>query len=266
MDSTEQKDYATTCRRKSRLLSELMSEAHQISMVQQADPGFLPHSKMLLMEEILRVYRLVNPACTAPQSISTTNIQKDTKITSSPTPAVDPQELSQTLIENMNRALNCITNSKHSSAPMTLNEETHQHAYTLNEKVFIPRSHGRKIKGSKCNFIGRIIGPAGMSVKQLESDTGCHILIRGRGSVKDPRKEQRLRGQPGWDHLEEPLHVLVTAVDHNHIVCQQKLRQGVESVRHLLTPAHDDYKRCQLMQLAIINGTYRQAQETTAHE
>ncbi|KAK6048916.1 hypothetical protein COOONC_13579, partial [Cooperia oncophora] len=99
-----------------------------------------------------------------------------------------------------------------------LNEETHQHAYTLNEKVFIPRSHGRRIKGSKCNFIGRIIGPAGMSVKQLESDTGCHILIRGRGSVKDPRKEQRLRGQPGWDHLEEPLHVLVTAVDHNHIV------------------------------------------------
>ncbi|KAK6039283.1 hypothetical protein COOONC_23213 [Cooperia oncophora] len=129
-----------------------MSEAHQISMVQQADPGFLPHSKMLLMEEILRVYRLVNPACTAPQSISTTNVQKDAKITSSSTPAVDPQELSQTLIENMNRALNCITNSKHSSAPM------------------------------------------------------------------DPRKEQRLRGQPGWDHLEEPLHVLVTAVDHNHIV------------------------------------------------
>ncbi|VDO63481.1 unnamed protein product, partial [Haemonchus placei] len=111
------------------------------------------------------------------------------------------------------------------------------------------------IKYSKCNFIGRIIGPAGMSVKQLESDTGCHILIRGRGSVK-----------VRWDHLEEPLHVLVTAVDHNHIVCQQKLRQGVESVRHLLTPAHDDYKRCQLMQLAIINGTYRQAQETTAHE
>ncbi|KHJ82412.1 hypothetical protein OESDEN_17894 [Oesophagostomum dentatum] len=54
----------------------------------------------------------------------------------------------------------------------------------MNEKVFIPKLHGRRIKGSKCNFIGRIIGPAGMSVKQLESDTGCHILIRGKGSVK----------------------------------------------------------------------------------
>ncbi|EYB90655.1 hypothetical protein Y032_0217g2410 [Ancylostoma ceylanicum] len=32
---------------RSRLLSELMCEAHQISMVQQADPGFLPHSKSI---------------------------------------------------------------------------------------------------------------------------------------------------------------------------------------------------------------------------
>ncbi|KAE9418445.1 hypothetical protein Angca_006078 [Angiostrongylus cantonensis] len=220
---------------------------------------------MLLMEEILRVYRVVNPASTVPQSISSTNVHKDGKVTS-PT-AVDAQELSHTLVQNMNRALNCITNAKQSPLNGTAaTEEAHQHAFTLNEKVFIPRSHGRRIKGSKCNFIGRIIGPAGMSVKQLESDTGCHILIRGRGSVKDPRKEQRLRGQPGWDHLEEPLHVLVTAVDNNHTVCQQKLRQGVESVRQLLTPAHDDYKRCQLMQLAIINGTYRQAQETSTNE
>ncbi|VDP01858.1 unnamed protein product [Heligmosomoides polygyrus] len=110
------------------------------------------------------------------------------------------------------------------------------------------------ISRSKCNFIGRIIGPAGMSVKQLESDTGCHILIRGRGSVK---VQQRLRGQPGWDHLEEPLHVLVTAVDHNHFDKLLSSLQEIPIVRHLLTPAHDDYKRCQLMQLAIINGTYQ---------
>ncbi|KAL6728347.1 hypothetical protein Aduo_010127 [Ancylostoma duodenale] len=46
MDSSELQDHVSgACRRKSRLLSELMCEAHQISMVQQADPGFLPHSK-----------------------------------------------------------------------------------------------------------------------------------------------------------------------------------------------------------------------------
>ncbi|ETN71237.1 hypothetical protein NECAME_00926 [Necator americanus] len=222
---------------------------------------------MLLMEEILRVYRMVNPSCTAAPISNSSSPQKDLKDI---VPSVDAQELSQSLIENMNRAFNCITNTKQPTNNQTnLYEEPHPQAVTMSEKVFIPKLHGRRIKGSKCNFIGRIIGPAGMSVKQLESDTGCHILIRGKGSVKDPRKEQRLRGQPGWDHLEEPLHVLVTAVDHNSIAwvpCQQKLRQGVESVRNLLTPAHDDYKRCQLMQLAIINGTYRQAQEAPSSE
>lgn len=83
--------------------------------------------QMLLMEEILRVYRMVNPSCSAPQSISTTNIQKDTKTTPPSSPGVDPQELSQTLIENMNRALNCITNSKHSSAPMVGYDTTYIH-------------------------------------------------------------------------------------------------------------------------------------------
>uniref|UniRef100_A0A0K0DL47 Uncharacterized protein n=1 Tax=Angiostrongylus cantonensis TaxID=6313 RepID=A0A0K0DL47_ANGCA len=67
---------------------------------------------MLLMEEILRVYRVVNPASTVPQSISSTNVHKDGKVTS-PT-AVDAQELSHTLVQNMNRALNCITNAKQS--------------------------------------------------------------------------------------------------------------------------------------------------------
>lgn len=35
-----------------------------------------------------------------------------------------------------------------------------------------------------CKFIGRILGPRGISVKQLEAQTDCRILIRGKGSVK----------------------------------------------------------------------------------
>ena len=34
------------------------------------------------------------------------------------------------------------------------------------------------------NFIGRIIGPRGMTAKQLEKDTGCRIMIRGSYSNK----------------------------------------------------------------------------------
>ncbi|KAJ1373771.1 hypothetical protein KIN20_036277 [Parelaphostrongylus tenuis] len=114
-------------------------------MVRYADQSFLPHSQMLLMGEILRQYRSAISPCTVPQSISSTNVHKDGKVTTST--VLDAQELSQTLVDNMNRALNCITNARHSLNRMGITEELHQHAFTLNEKVFIPRSHGRRIRG-----------------------------------------------------------------------------------------------------------------------
>lgn len=49
--------------------------------------------------------------------------------------------------------------------------------YFMNRKIFIP-DH------PTYNFIGRILGPRGNSVRRLESLTGCKILIRGEGSVK----------------------------------------------------------------------------------
>uniref|UniRef100_A0A914WFG9 K Homology domain-containing protein n=1 Tax=Plectus sambesii TaxID=2011161 RepID=A0A914WFG9_9BILA len=110
----------------------------------------------------------------------------------------------------------------------------------------------------RCNLIGRILGPRGISVKQLEEETACHILVRGEGSVKDPRREARLRNYPGWEHLKEPLHVLVSATDASEERAERKLRRAVDAVKRLLTPVHnDEHKRRQLVQLAIINGTYR---------
>jgi polyribonucleotide nucleotidyltransferase len=35
------------------------------------------------------------------------------------------------------------------------------------------------------NYIGLIIGPKGVSQKKLEEETGCKILIRGKGSQKE---------------------------------------------------------------------------------
>lgn len=72
---------------------------------------------MLLMEEILRVYRMVNPSCTATPISASSSPQKDLKDI---VPAVDAQELSQSLIENMNRAFNCITNTKHPTSNQTV--------------------------------------------------------------------------------------------------------------------------------------------------
>lgn len=36
------------------------------------------------------------------------------------------------------------------------------------------------------NFVGRLLGPRGNSLKRVEASTECRVLIRGRGSIKDP--------------------------------------------------------------------------------
>jgi len=38
------------------------------------------------------------------------------------------------------------------------------------------------------NFVGRILGPRGLSAKQFEAETGCKLIVRGRGSFRDKRK------------------------------------------------------------------------------
>ena len=38
------------------------------------------------------------------------------------------------------------------------------------------------------NFVGRILGPRGMTAKELEQYTGCKIMVRGKGSMRDKKK------------------------------------------------------------------------------
>ena len=42
------------------------------------------------------------------------------------------------------------------------------------------------------NFVGRILGPRGMTTKQLEQETGCKIMVRGKGSMRDKKKVYKL--------------------------------------------------------------------------
>lgn len=107
-------------------------------------------------------------------------------------------------------------------------------------------------KYPKYNFVGRILGPRGMTVRQLEEDTGCKIMVRGRGSCKVGMRRDR-----GTD--EEPLHVLIQCEDYAD-VAHEKMDKALKVVHDLLTPppdGKDELKRKQLIELSIINGTYR---------
>uniref|UniRef100_A0AC34FME7 Branchpoint-bridging protein n=1 Tax=Panagrolaimus sp. ES5 TaxID=591445 RepID=A0AC34FME7_9BILA len=97
-----------------------------------------------------------------------------------------------------------------------------------------------------------------ISVRQLEASSGCGILIRGKGSVKNAEREERLRSRntPGFEHLQEPLHVLITAEGNDEAECDAKLAKCKRRIEKLLKPEYDEFKRCQLAQLAMINGNY----------
>ncbi|MFS7898335.1 putative K domain, type 1 superfamily protein [Helianthus anomalus] len=110
------------------------------------------------------------------------------------------------------------------------------------------------------NFVGRLLGPRGNSLKRVEASTDCRVLIRGHGSIKDPAKEEMMRGKPGFEHLNEPLHILVEAelpVD----IIDARLMQAREILEDLLRPVdetHDFYKKQQLRELAMLKGTLRE--------
>ncbi|KAL5550395.1 hypothetical protein UlMin_000571 [Ulmus minor] len=110
------------------------------------------------------------------------------------------------------------------------------------------------------NFVGRLLGPRGNSLKRVEATTGCRVYIRGKGSIKDPDKEEKLRGRPGYEHLNEPLHILIEA-DLPPSVVDLRLRQAQEIIEELLKPveeSQDFIKRQQLRELALLNSNFRE--------
>eukprot|EP00172_Hildenbrandia_rubra_P002287 Plantae.Rhodophyta-Hildenbrandia_rubra.ctg3030.p1 GENE.Plantae.Rhodophyta-Hildenbrandia_rubra.ctg3030~~Plantae.Rhodophyta-Hildenbrandia_rubra.ctg3030.p1 ORF type:complete len:560 (+),score=117.62 Plantae.Rhodophyta-Hildenbrandia_rubra.ctg3030:3852-5531(+) len=111
------------------------------------------------------------------------------------------------------------------------------------------------------NYVGRILGPRGATLKTLEKETGCRIMIRGRGSIRKD-KEEEMRGKPGWEHVfEEKLHIVCEVGDDMDEMSQLRaLKRAKEAVQLLLIPVPDEkdsLKRQQLRDLAILNGTYR---------
>ncbi|CAL9774571.1 unnamed protein product [Musa acuminata subsp. burmannicoides] len=109
------------------------------------------------------------------------------------------------------------------------------------------------------NFVGRLLGPRGNSLKRVEASTGCRVYIRGKGSIKDPVQEEKLRGRPGYEHLHDPLHILIEAELPANVI-ETRLRHAQEVIEELLKPvdeSQDYYKRQQLRELALLNSSLR---------
>lgn len=71
------------------------------------------------------------------------------------------------------------------------------------KKVYLPCKEHPDV-----NFVGRIIGPRGLTAQQIERATGCKVMIRGKGSMREGDESPRPRTD-----LDEDLHVLLHCSD-----------------------------------------------------
>ncbi|KAK3123224.1 hypothetical protein QOZ80_8AG0626630 [Eleusine coracana subsp. coracana] len=109
------------------------------------------------------------------------------------------------------------------------------------------------------NFVGRLLGPRGNSLKRVEANTDCRVLIRGRGSVKDSGREELMRAKPGYEHLNEPLHLVIEAELPAEVVdiCLIQAREILEDMLKPVDESMDFFKKQQLRELAMLNGTLK---------
>jgi len=114
-------------------------------------------------------------------------------------------------------------------------------------KVFIPNE-----KYPHINFVGLCIGPRGMTLKEMEEETGAKIIIRGKGSVKEGKIGADQIMLPGAD---EPLHAYITGAHHDAI---SKAKDRINKIvkEAIDSPDSENSLRSkQMNQLALIHGT-----------
>ncbi|KDP36322.1 hypothetical protein JCGZ_09537 [Jatropha curcas] len=227
-------------------LSELLAERHKLSPFMPV----LPHTYRLLNQEILRVTTLLGNASVLGQS----GLEHASPLASGgifSNGGADANGWASRFQSEMSSLL------QPSSAQNWLSSQGSSSGLIVKRtiRVDIPVD-----TYPSYNFVGRLLGPRGNSLKRVEASTECRVLIRGRGSIKDPTREEMMRGKPGYEHLNEPLHILVEAELPVEIV-DARLMQAREILEDLLKPvdeSHDFYKKQQLRELAMLNGTLRE--------
>jgi len=107
-----------------------------------------------------------------------------------------------------------------SAKPIEIHRDAPQ---KLTAKVLIPVKEYPKV-----NFVGKLIGPQGATLKRLQHELGCRLAIYGRGSMRDKNKEEELRKEGGkYAHLNDDLHI--------YIECNAPLEAAYERIGRALS-------------------------------
>ncbi|KAG2464913.1 KHDR3 protein, partial [Polypterus senegalus] len=121
----------------------------------------------------------------------------------------------------------------------------------LGQKVLIPVKQFPKF-----NFVGKLLGPRGNSLKRLQEDTLTKMSILGKGSMRDKEKEEELRksGEAKYQHLNEDLHVLIE-VFAPPAEAYARMGHALDEIKKFLIPDYnDEIRQAQLQELTYLNG------------
>ncbi|XP_029451534.1 KH domain-containing, RNA-binding, signal transduction-associated protein 2 isoform X2 [Rhinatrema bivittatum] len=122
----------------------------------------------------------------------------------------------------------------------------------LTEKVLIPVKQYPKF-----NFVGKLLGPRGNSLKRLQEETGAKMSILGKGSMRDKAKEEELRksGEAKYAHLSDELHVLIEVFAPPG-EAYSRMSHALEEIKKFLVPDYnDEIRQEQLRELSYLNGS-----------
>ncbi|XP_051771781.1 KH domain-containing, RNA-binding, signal transduction-associated protein 2 isoform X2 [Ctenopharyngodon idella] len=122
----------------------------------------------------------------------------------------------------------------------------------LSERVLIPVQQYPKF-----NFVGKLLGPRGNSMKRLQEETGAKMSILGKGSMRDKGKEEELRksGEAKYAHLSNDLHVLIEVFAPPG-EAYSRMSHALEEIKKFLVPDYnDEIRQEQLRELSYLNGS-----------
>ncbi|XP_062127894.1 RNA-binding protein asd-2 [Drosophila sulfurigaster albostrigata] len=139
-----------------------------------------------------------------------------------------------------------------SSEKLKMLDITRDKPVKVSVKVAVPvRDH------PKFNFVGKLLGPKGNSMKRLQEDTMCKMAVLGRGSMRDRRKEEELRasGDSRYAHLFEDLHVEISTFA-APAEAHARIAYALAEVRRFLVPDyHDDIRQEQMWEMQALTST-----------
>ena len=108
----------------------------------------------------------------------------------------------------------------------------------------------------KFNFVGKLLGPKGNSLKRMQEETLTKMAVLGKGSMRDKAREEELRlsKDPKYLHLSEDLHVEVTAIA-PPAEAHARLSYALTEVRKYLIPdSNDQIRQLQMKELEILSN------------